>query len=392
LKDQVIFHIDVNSAFLSWTAVHKLKLGDEEDIRNIPSVIGGDEESRRGVVLAKSNMAKSFGIITGESLFVARKKCPGLKVFSSSFKIYNYYSEKMMELIQGYSPMFQQYSIDECFLDVTNDLKTTPMELASEIKNAIYETLGFTVNIGISTNKLLAKMASEFDKPNKVNTLYPEEIETKMWPLPVGELFMVGKSANERFNKMYIKTIGDLAHHDVNILTENFKSYGRMIWQYANGIDDSKVSVEASQIKVISNSTTLEKDIIKQGEANIVLLSLAENVATRLRKANKFAGTVSVIIRSSSFKDYSHQKRLSNKTTSTQEIYEISKALFKETWKREPIRLLGIQLSSLSDEGDRQLSLFEDKKKGTIDKTIDSIREKYGDKAIVRSIFIDKKK
>jgi len=271
-------------------------------------------------------------------------------------------------------------------------VKSTPMNLAWEIKDNIYNTLGFTVNIGISSNKLLAKMASEFDKPNKANTLFPKEIQAKMWPLPVGELFMVGASAKARFNKMHIKTIGDLARFDVNMLSDNFKSYGRMIWQYANGIDDSPVSLEESQIKVISNSTTLEKDITKEEDAYFVLLSLAENVATRLRKANKFAGTVSVILRSSSFKDYSHQKKLSSKTTSTQEIYENCKALFKETWKREPIRLLGIQLSSLSDEEDRQISLFEDKKKGTLDKTIDSLREKYGDKVIVRSTLIEKKK
>lgn len=391
---KIIFHIDVNSAFLSWTAVHKLKSGETEDIRNIASVIGGDELCRHGVVLAKSNLAKSYGIVTGESLYLARKKCAILKVFPSSFKIYNECSSKMMSLIKEYGPLVQQYSIDECFIDVTNDLRAQPLEMAIQIKERIKSELGFTVNIGISSNKLLAKMASELNKPDKVNTLYPEEIQSKMWPLPVGELFMVGKSANERLNKMYIQTIGDLAKYDVELLQSKFKSYGKMIWEYSNGIDYSEVSInDYSDMKVISNSTTLSKDITSVEEARITILSLSENVASRLRKEHKYCKSVSVNIRDTKFNNYSHQMSLRNPTDSTKIITDTAKVLFEQVWRKEPVRLIGVQLSKLCDEEYEQMSLFDKSsvKNKALDKAMDSIREKYGESSIGRSIFIKKK-
>lgn len=401
-NSRFIFHIDVNSAFLSWTAVNMLCCGKNEDIRNIPAVIGGDEKSRHGVVLAKSNSAKTYGIITGESLFSARRKCPELKIYPSSFKIYNECSCKMMELIKGYTPFFLQYSIDECFVDVTNVInnerinltnKERANKLAIEIKEKIKNELGFTVNVGISSNKILAKMASELRKPDMVNTLYTEEIESKLWPLPVSELFMVGKSAKDSLNKMYINTIGELANYSLEIIQTKFKSYGKMIWEYANGMDDSIIELESqSEMKVISNSTTLAEDISSMERVNIVLLELSENICTRLRKESKLCKSVSVSIRDNKFNNYSHQKSLNVATDSTKIIYETAQILFKEIWKRKPIRLIGIQLSKLNQGECQQISLFDDtsKKDKALDKVIDEIREKYGDKAIVRTVFLDK--
>ena len=385
--ERIIFHIDVNSAFLSWSAVEALTNGEKIDIREINSVIGGDEESRRGVVLAKSNLAKQCGIVTGESLFNARRKCPDLKVISPCFSVYEKYSKAMMELLKEYTPLLEQYSIDECFLDVTNDLRDEPIKMAEAIKDRIKEELGFTVNIGIANNKLLAKMASEFRKPNKVNTLYPSEIKQKLWPLSVGELFMVGKKATEKLNSLYVYTIGELANSNVELLKAKFKSYGLMIWEYANGIDNSKVEINTGEMKGISNATTLAEDIINKEAAHMVLRSLVEKVSTRLRELNKCCNSVSVNIRSSDFKNYSHQKKLVNPTDSTRKLLETALELFDEAWKKEPIRLLGVSLTQLVDEGHYQISIFEnleyDKEKA-LDKTLDSIRKKYGQDAVKR--------
>ncbi|WP_026884781.1 DNA polymerase Y family protein [Clostridium akagii] len=380
-KERIIFHIDVNSAFLSWSAADAMKNGEKLDIRDIPSVIGGDESSRRGVVLAKSNSAKKYGIITGESLFSARKKYPNLKVISPCFPVYEKYSKSMIDLLQEYTPLLQQYSIDECFLDVTNDLRDEPIKMAEAIRERIKTELGFTVNIGISNNKLLAKMASEFNKPDKVNTLYSSEIKEKLWPLSVGELFMVGKKATEKLNKLYIYTIGELANYSAELLKSKFKSYGLMIWEYANGIDTSDVECNTSEMKVISNSTTFAEDISDSESAYKVLRSLSENLSTRLRELNKCCNSISVSIRSSDFKNYSHQKKLINPTDSNRQIITVALQLFDEVWKKEPIRLLGVSLTQLVDEGYYQMSLFEvaqDDKEKALDKAIDSIRKRYG--------------
>ncbi len=352
--ERIILHIDVNSAFLSWSAVEALNNGSEIDIRQIPSVIGGDEESRRGVVLAKSDLAKGYGVVTGESLFSARKKCPNLKVIPPCFSVYEKFSKAMIELLKEYTPMLEQYSIDECFLDITNDLTDEPFKMAEQIKERIKLELGFTVNIGIANNKLLAKMASEFNKPNKVNTLYASEIKEKLWPLGVGELFMVGKRATEKLNSMYIYTVGELANCSTELLESKFKTYGLMIWEYANGIDNSKVEPCRAEMKCISNATTLAEDIRNKESAYKVLRSLAESLAARLREQKKFCSSVSVNIRSSDFKNYSHQKKLNNPTDSTKKIVETVLQLFDEAWKYESIRLLGCIFNTIS--GRRLLS------------------------------------
>jgi DNA polymerase-4 len=193
--DRTIFHIDVNSAFLSWEAAYRLQHGHTQDLRDIPSVVGGDEESRRGIVLARSLPAKKCGIHTGEVLWQARSKCPGLVIIPPDYTLYINCSNALMDLLRSYSPILERYSVDECFLDVTDSLGgRSPLALAGEISSRIKREMGFTVNIGVSSNKLLAKMASELEKPDKIHTLYPHEIPSKMWPLSVKELFMVGRS------------------------------------------------------------------------------------------------------------------------------------------------------------------------------------------------------
>lgn len=398
----IIFHIDVNSAYLSWTAVEQLKNGAETDLRQIPSIIGGDKQSRHGVVLAKSVPAKKFGIHTGEPVVNAFRKCPTLVMEPPDHKLYNQYSERLMDFLQTYTPDIEQVSVDECYMDFTGIASqfSSPVEAAFEIKDEIYRRFGFTVNIGISSVKVLAKMASDFEKPNRVHTLYPEEIQVKMWPLPVYELYMAGHSSVETLHKLEINTIGDLAQADPKILELHLKSHGRKLWEFANGIDRSVVEPDQAEAKGIGNSTTLPKDAVTEEEAMNVLLGLAESVGRRLRKHGMKAGMVSVEIKYHNFEVNSHQKQLERQTNSDQIIYRESVELFRELWNKEPIRLLGIRTSKLVQEGEpEQLSIFDiqyeqrserplDKKHEQLDKALDKIRRKYGEDAVKRGSFL----
>ncbi|SCJ72714.1 DNA polymerase IV [uncultured Clostridium sp.] len=397
----IIFHIDVNSAYLSWTAVEELKNGGERDLRMIPAIIGGNQESRHGVVLAKSLPAKKYGIRTGEPVANAFRKCPNLVMEPPNHKMYSEYSHRLMEFLRTYTPDIEQVSVDECYMDFTGIAHRfySPVEGALEIKNRIYEKFGFTVNIGISVNKLLAKMASDFEKPNRVHTLFPEEIQLKMWPLPVSELYMAGRSSVEQLKKLEIHTIGDLAQMNPEILELHLKSHGRMLWESANGRgDDSVVSVRVDA-KGIGNSVTLPKDVVTREEAKEVLLHLAESVGARLREAGQKAGMLSVEIRYHTFENSSHQRQLFRATSNDSEIYHIAVELFDELWDKRPVRLLGIRSSKLQKEDEpEQLSIFDiqreqkdaarTEKQKRLDKALDEIRKKYGEDAVKRGRFL----
>ena len=396
--NQIIFHIDVNSAFLSWTAVEQLKQGSEVDLRTIPSIIGGNQESRHGVVLAKSVPAKKYGIVTGEPVANAFRKCPELVTAPPNHKMYHEYSERLMTFLSNYTPDIEQVSVDECYMDFTGIAHRyeSPIVAAIEIKDAVYQEFGFTVNVGISTNHLLAKMASDFEKPNKVHTLFPEEIQVKMWPLPVSELYMAGRSSVEVLHKLEIRTIGELAKADPELLELHLKSHGRTLWEFANGVNGGKVIRDRVENKGIGNSTTLPKDATTEEEAKKVLLWLAETVGGRLRKEGLKAQMVSVEIKYHTFQSASHQKQLSRKTNTDKILYETACDLFRELWNGEPIRLLGIRTSKLADETEpEQMSIFDfhdegeknaprDEKQEKLDKALDQIRKKFGNDAIVR--------
>ena len=387
---RIIFHIDVNSAYLSWTAVEQLKNGAGVDIRTIPAIIGGDQKSRHGIVLAKSISAKKYGIRTGEPVANAFRKCPNLKTYLPDHQMYREYSRKLMEFLRTYTTHIEQVSVDECYMDFTEiaDRFTSPVEGASEIKDEVYKRFGFTVNVGISSRKVLAKMASDFEKPNKVHTLFPEEVPAKMWPLPIGELFMAGRSSVETMKKLEIYTIGDLANTDPAILELHLKSHGRKLWEFANGLDDSEVESVRAEAKGVGNSTTLPKDLITEAEALPVLKDLAVSVGRRLRKAGQKAGMVSVEIEYHTFNQVSHQKQMERQTNQDQDIYQASLELFRELWSGEPIRLLGIRTSKLSEESEpEQLSLFDmkfeseetRKKKKNLKEALKKLEGKYGD-------------
>jgi len=387
---KLIFHIDVNSAYLSWEAARLVKNG-KSDIRLIPSAIGGDRQKRTGIILAKSIPAKRYGVTTGEPISMALRKCPNLFLVKPDFALYERCSKEFINICKEYAPVVEQFSIDECFLDMsgTEYIYEDPIKVAYEIKDKIRDTLGFTVNVGVSTNKLLAKMASEFDKPDKVNTLFESEIKNKMWPLPIRELFSVGEATAMRLKKAYIETIGDLAKFDVNFIKSLVgEKLGEQIHNYANGIDNTPVLAEPEAVKGYSISTTLSEDITDIEDAYKVLLSLADSVSSRMRSDRGKAYCINVGIRENDFKNRSHQRKLTVSTDITDEIFAISKVLLDELWdKQTPIRLIGISLTNITKEGSDQEELFPDERKEKlrkVDKAVDLIRYKYGTNVIVK--------
>ncbi|WP_350345065.1 DNA polymerase IV [Proteinivorax tanatarense] len=387
-----IFHVDVNSAYLSWEAVYRLQMGEKKDLREIPSVVGGNEENRHGIVLAKSIPAKKYGIQTGETLFSARLKCPELEVVPPRYHIYMKCSQEMEELLKRYSPNVQFYSIDEMFIDYTNMEKKfgNAIDAAYTIKRQIKKELGFTVNVGVGPNKLLAKMASGLKKPDRVHTLFFDEIFEKMWPLPVNKLFMVGGRTAKKLDVLGIKTIGDLATEDISKLYKIFKSHGVLIHNYANGLENSKVRNEPMPIKGLGNSSTFSFDVCSEKEALMLLLSLTETVATRLRRGNFRAKVIKIHIKDKDFFTFSHQRKVVNPIQSTDAIYSVVKELFLEVWHKKPIRKMGVALGDIYTSDYEQITFWEedDKTKRMLDKTVDNIRKRYGAKAVFRSCFL----
>lgn len=395
IMERQILHVDVNNAFLSWLAVYKLKNGEKIDIRDQVSVIGGDETRRAGIVLAKSPKAKQFGIVTGETLYSARQKCTNLKVYQGNYKVYKEYSNKLYNLLLEYTDKIERFSIDECFLDMTNFLRNdTLINKAIEINKRVREELNFTVNIGVANNKLLAKMASDFTKPDRVHTLYKDEIPTKMWKLPISELFMLGKKTVPKLYNMRIKTIGELAQTDKNILIKKFGKHGKMMWEYANGIDDSEVKSKKEKPKSIGNTITLPMDIANIEELKKVVVALVEQVTYRLRREDLLANVVNVQLRTKEFEDFSHQAKLDNSTASTKEILIKAKELLEEMYKEGTfIRLIGVRVDNLVEKNQLQLSFFENtennNKQRQLDEAIDKINEKYGYNFIKRAGKLD---
>ena len=388
--ERIIFHVDVNNAFLSWTAIYLLKNGYKKDIRTIPSVIGGDEKLRHGIVLAKSPIAKKYGIVTAETLYSARKKCHNLQVFSPNYTFYKEQSKKLYNYLSSYTPNIEQYSIDECFLDLTgtkllygNDY----LGLANKIKNDIKQKFGFTVNVGIGSNKLCAKMASDFEKPDKVHTLYANEIKEKLLPLPVNDLFMVGKSTANTLKSLSIHTIGDLAKANSELLRKHFKNQADYLKRASLGIDDSIVESRKDQNKCLSVSRTLPYDHTNKEELIKVLKEEVEELSFTLRKKKLYTKSIAITYKNYLFKSYSHQLTLLNPICSTNEIEKQVIFLLNQSFREEPIRNIGIRFSDLTTSYEEQLYLFEPttKKEDDIEKIMDELINKFGKNIIMRA-------
>ena len=382
IMERYIMHLDVNNAFLSWTAVEMLKNGYDVDIRRIPSIIGGDEKQRHGIVLAKSNIAKQFGIKTAETIYQAKKKCPKLRIFPYKHSMFKKYSDELYNYLLTYTDNIERFSIDECFIDFSDIVNNKEKfnNLAKEISREIKNKFGYTVNIGLSNKKVLAKMASDFEKPDKIHTLYSNEIQEKMWKLPIEELFMVGRRTAPKLHLLGINQIGDLAKYDKRIITKRLGKMGELIWNYSNGIDDDTVHSKTELPKGIGNSVTLPKDCSNIEELEKVLLALTEKVAYRLRKYNLKAYVINVQIKTSDFDIFSHQIKLMTPTDNTKDIFNQAKLLLRELYKNQSIRLIGMRVDNLTDGDLSQISLFENNKIETskLDKAMDKIKDKYG--------------
>lgn len=402
----IIFHIDVNSAYLSWSALRELQNGSTQDLRTIPSIVGGDQETRHRIVVAKSIPAKVFGIQTAETVASAFQKCPTLVMVPPDHAYYRDMSQKLMRHLRSICDEIEQVSIDECYMsfEPIRGRFPSPEAAATYIKDSVYDTFGFTVNVGISDRKVLAKMASDFKKPNLVHTLYVSEIQKKLWPLPIASLHMCGKSSAKLLQKMGIRKIGDLARTDKAVVESWLKSHGGMLWNYANGIDDGQVVKEKPKAKGVGNSTTLANNAETEEEAYTVLKELAVSVSQRLKKHHFLAAQISTEIKYASFRSVSHQTTILTPTAEETEIYQCACQLFNELWDGEPIRLLGIRTTKLQDEEEpTQISLFDlgkyqeqekqeelrrekeeqkQKKLASLDDAIAKIKKRYGDNAI----------
>ena len=398
MEKRIIFHIDVNNAFLSWTAILLLQEGYKIDIRNIPAVIGGDEKRRSGIVLAKSMVAKKYGIVTAETLYSARNKCKNLKVFPPNYYWYYEKSHEFHEYLKQFTPNTLKYSVDEAFLDFTGTkyIYSDYIKLAHHIKDEIKEKFGFTVNVGIANNMLCAKMASDFQKPDRVHTLFDEEVKEKMWPLPIEDLFMVGRSTSKRLRELGINTIGELAQKDINFLTKYFKNQAEFLKNSANGINDTKVEPHKSKSESISVTETMPKDLQDINELKEILFRQTSEVSRQLRDKNKYCNVVAVIFKNHQFESYSRQTKLDNPTDNTEIIYDKVVEILENSWKNDPIRLIGVRLADLCSDRKTQISLFdnntveEDDKNSSFQKKIDEINKKFGSNSVVPASIVNK--
>ena len=391
----VWFHVDVNSAFLSWSALKLLREGQPLDLRTVPAAVGGDEEKRHGVVLAKSQPAKKYGVQTGESLFSARLKCPELIVTKPDFDWYVQCSKGLIAILRDYSPVVEQFSIDEAFVEMTGSeaLFGPPVQAADAIRQRVHRELGFTVNVGVSVNRLLAKVASDFTKPDRTHTLWPEEIPQKLWPLPVGALFGVGPSAVRTMDALGIHTVGELAHADPEVLRRAFGVRGDSFRRHANGIEGTPLGKRETKDNSYGNSVTLPDDLARPEQADATLLALAESVAGRLRTDGKSARVVTVQLVDNAFRRSSHQVSLPNPTNSTELIYQTARQLIRQMWPKRPVRLVGITCERTTAESFEQLDLFTDVRRTDrqekLDRTADALRSRFGDRAVVRARLLD---
>ena len=333
------------------------------DIRLVPSVVSGDPSDRRSIITAASIPAKKLGIKTADPVNMALRKCPGLVIVKGDWEWYRICSRGFIEICRSYSPVLQQFSIDECFIDMTmRNCGEDPTAVAARLKDEIKEKLGYTVNVGIGSNKLLAKMASDFEKPDKVHTLWESEIAEKMWPLSVRDLLWVGKKTEEKLRAYGIHTIGDLSKISVGSLTRLVgKKFALQLHEFSNGRDDSSVETEAQEAKSISAERTFPNDIGTEKDIDRALFNIACVVAHRLRRKKLSTSCISVFIKYKDFSVMQKQRQISQPTDITAVILNEARKLIWDIWNAgSPVRQIGIGVSRLTHEDIVQMSLFDD--------------------------------
>ncbi|MDO4860512.1 MAG: DNA polymerase IV [Bacillota bacterium] len=394
MKDRTILHCDMNGFFAS------VELLDHPELADLPMAVCGDPKNRHGIILAKNEIAKSYGIVTAETLWQARRKCPSLKVVPPHHDKYKDYSRRINAIYQRYTDLVEPFSIDESWLDVTGSRRLfgDGKKIADEIRAAVKEELGLTLSAGVSFNKIFAKMGSEYKKPDATTVISRENYKDILWPLPVGEMFFVGSATAEKLESNGIRTIGALAQADKAWLTGLLGKQGKMLNLYANGLDDSPVApmTQKRMIKSVGNSVTFSRDLSGEQDIRTAVISLSDTVAGRLRKYELKASGVKVDIKDTSLKVISRQKQLDSPTDNTNEIFRAALEIIRDSWNMDrPIRLLSVTGINLSDgDEDVQLSFFggesePDAKAGKLDETMDLIREKFGKKSITFGSIIN---
>ena len=393
--DRVILHCDMNGFYAS------VELLDRPDLADKPMAVCGDPESRHGIILAKNELAKGFGVVTAETIWQARKKCPDLQLVPPHHEKYKMYSKKINQIYLQYTDMVEPFSIDESWLDVTASLQLfgSGVEIANQIRERVKRELGLTLSVGVSYNKIFAKMGSEYKKPDATTVISRENYQDLLWPMDIGEMFFVGGATAEKLRSMGIATIGDLARANPLGLEALLGKHGPMLHRYANGLDTEPVALygQREPVKSVGNGITFKRNLVGLDDIVTAVTALADTVAARLRSQRLKAWGVKVDIKDPSFRTITRQKQLMRPTHSTADVKEAALELIQASWRvsSDPIRLLTVTAINLCDEmADEQLSLFdapvvEREKDESLDKAMDDIRRKFGDSSITFGQMID---
>ncbi len=393
MSDRIILHCDLNNFYASVECLH------HPEYRNHPLAVGGDIEKRHGIILAKNQLAKRFGIQTGEALWQARAKCPNLLIVKPNFSLYLRFSKLIKTMYAQYTDQIESFGIDEAWLDVTHTLhlfKCSPGQLADQIRERIKTEFGITASIGVSFNKVFAKLGSDLKKPDATTLITRQNLETLIYPLPISDLLYVGRATTHKLKEIGIYTIGDCAHYDLAILKRKLGKWGEYIWRFANGLDNSIVSKRDHEpmVKSIGNSTTSPKDLKTLEDVKIVAYILAESVAARLKEAHLLAGTISIGVRDQNLEGFTRQIQLENPSALSDDIAKAALDLFEKNVDFSiSLRSIGIKASQLiHEESLMQNSLFTPyetlQKNLSLEKTIEHIRERYGFSSIQRCLML----
>ena len=386
--DRVILHIDMNNFYASVETLY------DPSLRDVPMAVGGDKERRHGIVLAKNMLAKAKGVKTAEALWEAERKCPGIVFVPPHFERYTKYSRLAKEIYMQYTDQVESFGLDECWLDVTGSTRLfgSGREIAEEIRQRIKDELGLTVSIGVSFNKIFAKLGSDYKKPDAVTEFTRQNFRQLVWPLSAAEMLFVGKSTQAALRKYGLYTIGDVANTDRSLLRQLFGKHGDQLHSFANGEDTTPVMgvLEESEVKSIGNSTTAVHDLRDDGEIRAELYVLSESVARRLREKGFCGCNVQIHVRKYNLETYERQKMLDTAVADSESIFRAAYALFRAHHTGEAIRSIGVRVSALMPLGTEQLSLFGEVNRGRrqqkLESAVDLIRSRYGDEIIFRGI------
>ena len=391
--DRVILHVDMNNFFAS------VECADRPELWSQPVAVAGDVEARHGIILAKNQVAKTFGVQTGESIAEARSKCPGLVLLPPHMDRYKHISDKARGIYARYTDRIESFGIDECWLDVTGNGRLWGENygevIANEIRCAVKSELGVTVSVGVSFNKIFAKMGSDYKKPDAVTVITRENFRELLWGLPVGDLIFVGRSTVKKFWYMQIRTVGDLARTDPALLEGALGKNGLMAWQFANGMDGSPVLLDGQEypVKSIGNSTTTPVDMVTRRDAEIVLAQLCQSVATRLREADMRCTTVKLSLRTTDLAWKQRQKGTAA-TCLENDLWREAMTLYDTFHDGKPLRSIGVTACNLKDHAEQQLSMFDGDTcrhaaLESLGGVLDGLRARYGDRAVRRGLLLE---